>query len=79
MPGANCAMFGCSTSRKHKDVSLFQIPRAVDEETKKWRADMLNIITRDRVVDEHFKQKIEKNKVWICQKHFTEDDMYHCK
>ena len=26
MPGANCIIFGCSTSRRHCEISIFKIP-----------------------------------------------------
>ena len=28
MPGENCAIVGCSTNRRHKDISLFKLPTA---------------------------------------------------
>ena len=28
MPGENCAIVGCSTNRRHKDISLFELPTA---------------------------------------------------
>ena len=52
MPGENCAIFGCSTSRRHKGVSIFKIPVAKDEENKNWVRQLINIVTKDRQVDE---------------------------
>ena len=60
MPGANCAIFGCGTSRKQK-ISIF----AKGEFYKKWNRDILNIITWDRVVDEKLKKLIHENKLFI--------------
>ena len=54
MPGANCAIVNCSSSRKDKGVGIFKVPTGKDDESEKWRAEMLNIITKDRVVDELF-------------------------
>ena len=76
MPGANCSIFGCSTSRKTKNVGIFKIPSASNQE---WRSVMLNIITKDRVVDAGFKQQISNNTVYVCEKHFSEDEIYRCK
>ena len=73
MPGANCAIFGCGTSRKQK-ISIFKLPNpAKGEFYKKWNRATLNIITRDRVVDEKLKKLIHENKLFICERHFDED------
>ena len=53
MPGENCAIVGCSTNCRHKDISLFKLPTAKpnDETTMSWRKAMLNVITTNRVVE----------------------------
>ena len=80
MPGSNCSIFGCNTSRRHKGIAIFRLPNAKkDEETAKWSKEMLSIITRDRVMDDNLKKMIEKNNVFVCEKHFREQDIYHCK
>ena len=76
MPGENCAFVGCSANRRHKEISLFKLPTAKDETTKKWRREMLNVKTKDRVVDANSKKQIEKDRVYVCEKHFRECDMY---
>ena len=76
MPGENCAFVGCSSNRRHKEISLFKLPTIKDETTKKWRREMLNVITEDRVADANFKKQIEKDHVYVCEKHFSECDMY---
>ena len=60
MLGSNCAIYGCSTSRKEEDVGIFKLPTAKDPETAKWRSDMFSIITKDRVLDNHLKQLYAK-------------------
>ena len=77
--GANCSIYGCSTSRKNKDVGIFRLPAVKDDLSKKWREELLNVILRDRVLDESLKRQIEKNTLHICQLHFKEDDLYYCK
>lgn len=79
MPGENCSIYGCGTCRNQKVHSLFKIPTAKDEYTAKWRSDMLSIITKDRVLDTKFKNQISANKVFICEKHFEESQLYICK
>ena len=56
MPGENCAIVGCSTNCWHKDICLFKLRMAKPnyETTMSWRKAMLNVITRDRVVDNDF-------------------------
>ena len=76
MPGANCTIFGCSTSRKTKGCGIFKLPAPTSEFNKKWRADLLNIITKNRLVDESLKRQISENTVHICEKHFHPDQLY---
>ena len=77
--GANCSIYGCHTSRKHKDIGIFCMPTAKDEFTKQWRAEMINIILRDRVIDESLQRQIDNNTLHICELHFKEEDLYYCK
>ena len=79
MPGENCAIVGCSTNCRH--ISLFKLPTAKlnDETTMSWRKAMLNVITRDRVVDSDFRRQINNDKVYICERHFLPGDLYICK
>ena len=79
MSGENCAFAGCSSNCRHKDISLFKLPTAKDETTEEWRREMLNIITKDGVVDANFKKQVENDHVYVCEKHFRECDMYICK
>ena len=67
MPGANCSIAGFSTSRKHKGISIFKIPEAKSEvpEHIKWREDLINVITRDRVIGSHLKRQIHEDRLHI--------------
>ena len=67
MPGDNCSVFGCGTSRRHKDVGIFQIPGI---KKKEWRARFLNAIMRTRKPDDDFKSLIPKDRVFACSRHF---------
>ena len=40
---------------------------------------MLGVMTKDRVVDTNSKKQIEKDHVFVCEKHFRECDMYTCQ
>ena len=59
MPGSNCAIPGCGTTRRSKfsGISLFGLPpnNSEDSEKMKWREELLSIITKYRVVDEGLK------------------------
>ena len=76
MPGENCAIFGCSASRRNKGLSFFKVPLPNNEVNKKWGAELINIITKDRQVDASLKKRIETRKLFICEQHFTEDQYY---
>ena len=77
MPGANCAIFGCSTSRKSKGISLHKVPTGDDDYNKKWREQLIHIITRDRTIDQSLKNQIERKQLYICELHFHESCLIH--
>ena len=81
MTGSNCSIVGCTSNRNtHKDISIFRLPSAKkDPRTLQWRNDWLHIIKKDRVVDDKFRKQIEKNNVFVCQKHFKETDLIQCE
>lgn len=79
MPGANCSIYGCSTSRRHSDISIFKIPSPNNDFTKKWRNELVNIVTKDRIIDDNLQRQIDSNKLYICEKHFSEDQILICK
>ena len=73
MPGKNCSIPNCSTSRRHVGISIFDVPRGDDEFSTEWRKKLVGIITKYRVVDASVRLKIEKRDIAICEKHFTDD------
>ena len=79
MPGANCSIFGCSSSRRNSNIGIFKLPTPKDEFHKKWREQLLAVVTRDRIMDASLKSQIKRDKIHICEKHFTEDQLYVCK
>ena len=79
MPGANCCIPGCGSCRRHKDLSIFKVKAPKTEAKKKWRAEILNIITKGREMDTQFRKQILNNSLRICEKHFEEKDFKRCK
>ncbi len=71
MPGANCSVFGCESSRKHTGVGIFRIPSEKDEVSTATREAWLKMITRDRVVDESIRRQIDTGELYVCEKHFN--------
>ena len=79
MPGRNCAFNECTVYWKKGGLSIFNVPRGDDEWSRNWRKQIIDIVTKYRVVDAQFKRKIEKKDVAICERHFTEDLKIHRK
>ena len=79
MPGRNCEVVNCGTSRQQKEIRLFKLPTPKDEFRKKWWRDILNIITRDRETDANLNRQIGKDTVYICENHFSEEQFYICE
>jgi len=76
MPGANCSIFGCNTSRRMVGLGIFKIPSGDDEFNTKWRNKLLDIVTKNRVVDSAMLERINKKRIFICELHFTENLFY---
>ena len=76
MPGSNCSIFGCPVSRRYKDVSIFKIPSATNVLKAKWRKELINVITRDRVIDEKLRKQIDSGNLFICERHFSSDQLW---
>lgn len=81
MPGANCSIYNCYTSRteKFKGVAIFKVPAGKDEFNSNWREKLICIITKDRVVDKNLRKQIEENRVYICEKHYDAEQIIHRK
>ena len=73
MPGANCSIFGCSTSRKTKGIAIFRVPTGDDDYSTEWRQKIVQIITRDRVIDKSLKNQIERRTLHTCELHYSEE------
>ena len=75
MPGANCSVFGCPVCRRkeYRGISLFKVPASKNDFDTNWRTRLVTVITEDRVVDASLRAQIERNNLYICQRHFTED------
>ena len=67
MPGANCSIFGCTTSRYTSGVAIFGLPRGDDTYNVDWRRKLIHIITKDRVIDRSLRAQIEKNNLHVCE------------
>ena len=61
MPGDNCAIPGCCTSRATLSVALLGMPKNDDEYNVNWRKNIVNMITKIRVVDAGLKRQIERS------------------
>ena len=51
MPGENCAVFGCGSSRRKKVIGIWKLPKAKDESYAKWRDEWLGEIKKTRDLD----------------------------
>ncbi len=79
MPGDNCAVFGCGTSRRTKGIVIFKLPAPKNADFEKLRADWLNQISKSRVIDRDFKERIENDRVYTCERHFKPDELEICE
>ena len=76
MPGKNCAFPQCSVSQAPKfgGLKLFQIPTRKNEFYSIWRKKLVESISKFRAVDGAFRERVLVGKVYICERHFSEED-----
>ena len=68
MVGANCSIFGCSSSRRKSGVAIFKVPQEDDEWSPNWRKSIISVVTKDRVVDKALRERImNKKKIFSSQ------------
>ena len=80
MVGSHCSIDGCSnSSNKTKGLGIFLIPTKDDEYNKNWSHTLVQIITKDRVVDNQLREQITKRSLFICELHYREDQINRCK
>jgi len=79
MPGDNCSVFGCGSSRRTKGIGIWKLPKATDDAHRKWRETWLGEIKKTRVLDQDFRNQIKNDRVYTCEKHFTPEDIEICK
>ena len=71
MVGSNCSMYGCSNSRnKTNGLGIFRIPTKDDEYNKNWHNALVQIITKDREVDDQLRD--QQKGLYIFVKNTTE-------
>ena len=79
MPRVNCAIVGCGTSRRTKGIGIFKLPAAKNDKYKKWREEWVSEITKTRVIDKAFREKILNDTVYTREKQFKAEDIELCK
>ena len=77
MPGVNCSIVGCTVSRrsKYQGCGIYKVPSGEDEFETRWRNKLIAIITRDRAVDTDLRERINKKKLYICQRHLSSEQI----
>ena len=75
MVGANCSIFGCSSSRRKSGVAIFKVPQGDDEWSCNWRKSIISVVTKDRVIDKALRERIMKKNIFVCEKHYSEDQL----
>ena len=68
MPGGNCPIYGCSTFKRHKGVSIFKVPASNDSFNTSWRENLIAIILKDRIEDLSLKTQVENKRLFIFEK-----------
>ena len=76
MVGANCSI-SRSSSRK-SGVAIFKVPQGDDEWSSIWRKSIISVVTKDHVIDKALRERIMKKNIFVCEKHYSEDQLIRC-
>ena len=60
---------------KAKGLEIFRISTKDGDYSRKYRKDLVQIITRDRVVENQLREQKPKRSLYICELHYREDQM----
>ena len=63
--GENCAISGCSVSRKDKRISIFKVPFATNKFSKKQSQDLISNILKYQQRNQSLIKRIESHKSFI--------------
>ena len=79
MPGRNCAFPQCTSSQyhKHAGIKFFQITTRNSEyyDYKGCRERIVNVLSKYRVIDKYERQRIAEGKYFICDRHYSDEDI----
>ena len=58
--------------------NIYKVPGGNKEFDSKWREKLVAVVVRHREIDAALKERIQKKKIFICQRHFRDDQIvYH--
>ena len=77
MPGENCCIVGCGSSRRTKSLGIFKLP--AESVNPEWRKKWLNEITKTREMDTNFKAQLKRDSIYTCERHFLPECINECK
>ena len=75
MPGANCSVYGCYTSRYSRGIAIFSLPKGQDNYNVQWRRKLIEIITKDRLIESALRKQIASESLHICERQFKEHEV----
>ena len=78
MIGANCSIFVCSSSTSKSGIAIFKVPQRDHEWSSDWRKSIINVVTIDRVTDKALRERILKKNIFVCERHYSEDQHMRC-
>ena len=55
--------------------SYFSNSQKDDDYSKNWREKLIDIITRERIVDADLKGQIKRRTLFICEKHYAQNQI----
>ena len=79
MPGDNCCIPLCGSSRRTKGLGIFKLPSKEKKYRQEWRKNWLNAILKIREMDADMKSQLEADRLFTCEKHFHPQEIDTCK
>ena len=58
-----------------RSIALFKLTARKSEFYQNWKKDILNVVTKCRHADSDLKRPIQNGNIYICEKHFKQEDI----
>ena len=73
----HCSFPKCGVQRieKYRGIAIFTVTRRKDAFHSNWRKNLVDVLSLYRVMDNSYKRSILNGEIYMCEKHFSPDNI----